>query len=48
MTHAIEGYVSADWSPHQDARSMHALRMIRDNLERAVETPGRGRARRNM
>jgi alcohol dehydrogenase class IV len=37
MTHAIEGYVSNDWSPHQDARSLHALRMIRDNLERAVE-----------
>jgi alcohol dehydrogenase class IV len=36
MTHAIEGYVSQDWSPHQDARSLHALRMIRDNLERAV------------
>jgi alcohol dehydrogenase class IV len=37
MTHAIEGYVSADWSAHGDARSLHALRMIRDNLERAVE-----------
>jgi alcohol dehydrogenase class IV len=37
MTHAIEGYVSTDWSPHGDARSLHALRMIRDNLERAVE-----------
>jgi alcohol dehydrogenase class IV len=37
VTHAIEGYVSNDWSPHQDARSLHALRMIRDNLERAVE-----------
>ncbi len=37
MTHAIEGYVSVDWSAHQDARSLHALRMIRDNLERAVE-----------
>jgi alcohol dehydrogenase class IV len=37
VTHAIEGYVSADWSPHQDARSLQALRMIRDNLERAVE-----------
>jgi alcohol dehydrogenase class IV len=37
MTHAIEGYVSADWSAHQDARSLHALRMIRDNLERAVQ-----------
>jgi alcohol dehydrogenase class IV len=37
VTHAIEGYVSTDWSPHQDARSLHALRMIRENLERAVE-----------
>ena len=37
MTHAIEGYVSQDWSPHQDARSLHALRMIRDHLERAVQ-----------
>jgi alcohol dehydrogenase class IV len=37
MTHAIEGYVSVDWNPHQDARSLHALRLIRDNLERAVE-----------
>jgi alcohol dehydrogenase len=37
MTHAIEGYVSTDWSAHQDARSLHALRIIRDNLERAVE-----------
>jgi len=36
MTHAIEGYVSVDWSAHQDARSLHALRIIRDNLERAV------------
>ena len=37
MTHAIEGYVSNDWSAHGDARALHALRMIRDNLERAVE-----------
>jgi alcohol dehydrogenase class IV len=37
MTHAIEGYVSTEWSPHQDARSLQALRMIRDNLERAVQ-----------
>jgi alcohol dehydrogenase class IV len=37
MTHAIEAYVSTEWSPHQDARSLHALRLIRDNLERAVE-----------
>jgi alcohol dehydrogenase class IV len=48
MTHAIEGYVSVDWNPHQDARSLHALRMIRDNLERAVENPEDDAARGNM
>jgi alcohol dehydrogenase class IV len=48
MTHSVEGYVSTDWSPHQDARSLHALRMIRDNLERAVETPEDEEARGNM
>ena len=37
MTHAIEGYVSVDWNPHQDARSLHALRLIQENLARAVE-----------
>jgi alcohol dehydrogenase class IV len=49
MTHAIEGYVSQDWSPHQDARSLHALRMLRDNLERAVQAgEGDEEARGNM
>jgi alcohol dehydrogenase class IV len=48
VTHAVEGYVSMDWSPHQDARSMQALRMIRDNLERAVQTPEDDTARGNM
>ena len=48
-THAIEGYVSLDWSAHQDARSLQALRLIRDNLERAVADPrGRGRRAGNM
>ena len=47
-THAIEGYVSLEWSPHQDARSLQALRLIRDNLERAVETPEDETARGNM
>jgi alcohol dehydrogenase class IV len=37
MTHAVEGYTGTDWSPHQDARSLQALRLMRDNLERAVE-----------
>jgi alcohol dehydrogenase class IV len=48
MTHAIESYVSAQWNPHQDARSLQALRLIRDNLERAVETPEDEDARGNM
>jgi alcohol dehydrogenase class IV len=48
MTHAVESYVSTDWSPHQDARALQALRMIRDNLERAVETPEDELARGNM
>jgi alcohol dehydrogenase class IV len=48
MTHAIEGYVSAQWNPHQDARSLQALRLLRDNLERAVETPADEDARGNM
>jgi alcohol dehydrogenase len=37
MTHAVEGYVSTEANPHQDARSIQALRIIRDNLVRAVE-----------
>jgi alcohol dehydrogenase class IV len=37
MTHAIEGYTCTEWGPHQDARSLQALRLMRDNLERAVE-----------
>ena len=48
MTHAIEGYVSADWSPHGDARALHALRLIRDNLVLAVEDPSNEEARGNM
>src|SRR5919106_2327376 len=48
VTHAVEGYVSVDWSPHQDARSLQALRMIRDNLERAVERGEEEEARGNM
>jgi alcohol dehydrogenase class IV len=48
MTHAIEGYVSLDWSPHQDGRSLQSLRMIRENLERAVGDTTDDEARGNM
>jgi alcohol dehydrogenase class IV len=36
MTHAIEGYVSSESNPHAGAYALMALRLIRDNLERAV------------
>jgi alcohol dehydrogenase class IV len=49
MTHAVESYVTPDWSPHNDATSLHALRLIRDNLERAVhDGPADEDARGNM
>lgn len=48
VTHAIEGYVSSEWSAHGDACALHALRLIADNLRRAVETPGDEDARGNM
>ena len=48
MTHAIEGYVSLDCNPHQDGRSLVALRLIRDNLEKAIQNPGDDDARGQM
>jgi alcohol dehydrogenase class IV len=48
LTHAIEGYVSRDWNAHADAYALHALRLIRDNLERAVHQPDDEAARGNM
>ncbi len=48
LTHAIEGYVSTEWNPHGDAFALQAIRMIRDNLERAVADTGDDEARGNM
>src|SRR5437588_1526715 len=48
MTHAVECYVSNDSSPHEQATALHALRLIRDNLERAVHEPADEDARGNM
>lgn len=36
LSHAIEGITSTEWNPHFDAYALHAIRLIRDNLERAV------------
>jgi lactaldehyde reductase len=49
MTHAIEGYTCTTSEPLQDARSLQALRLMRANLERAVENgAGDDDARGNM
>jgi aldehyde dehydrogenase (NAD+) len=48
MTHAIEGYTCATKDPLQDARSLQALRLMRANLERAVESGPDDVARGNM
>jgi alcohol dehydrogenase class IV len=47
MTHAVEGYVSSETNPHAGAYALMALRLIRDNLERAV-SEGDEDARGNM
>jgi alcohol dehydrogenase class IV len=48
ITHAIEAYTSPEWSPHGEAFCLQALRMIRDNLEVAVEDTSNEQARGNM
>jgi alcohol dehydrogenase class IV len=48
LTHAIEGYVSSEWNQHSDAFALHAIRLIRDSLPRAVEDPSDVEARGNM
>jgi alcohol dehydrogenase class IV len=48
LTHAIEGYVSSEWNQHADAYALHAIRLIRDNLPRAVEDTADAEARGNM
>ncbi|MEK6327635.1 MAG: iron-containing alcohol dehydrogenase [Actinomycetota bacterium] len=48
LTHAIEGVTSMEWSPHGDAYALQAIRLIRDNLERAVADTSDEEARGNM
>jgi alcohol dehydrogenase class IV len=48
LTHAIEGYVSSEWNQHSDAFALHAIRLIRDSLPRAVEDTSDETARGNM
>lgn len=48
LTHAIEGYISGEWTPHTDGYSLQAIRMVRDNLRTAVQSPEDEDARGNM
>jgi alcohol dehydrogenase class IV len=48
MTHAVEAYTGPEWSPHGEAFCLQALRLIRDNLRRAVEDTSDEEARGNM
>jgi alcohol dehydrogenase class IV len=48
LTHAIEGFVSSEWNQHSDAFALQAIRLIRDNLARAVEDTSDADARGNM
>jgi alcohol dehydrogenase class IV len=48
LTHAIEGVISTEWSPHGDAYALHAMRLIGENLERAVADTSDEEARGNM
>jgi alcohol dehydrogenase class IV len=48
LTHAVEGFVSSEWNQHSDAFALHAIRLIRDNLPRAVEDTSDVDARGNM
>ncbi|UJA19253.1 iron-containing alcohol dehydrogenase [Thermoleophilia bacterium SCSIO 60948] len=48
LTHAIEAVISTEWSPHGDAYALHAIRLIRENLERAVADTSDEDARGNM
>jgi alcohol dehydrogenase class IV len=48
LTHAIEGVISTEWSPHGDAYALQAMRLIGENLERAVADTSDEEARGNM
>jgi alcohol dehydrogenase class IV len=48
LTHAIEAVTSTEWNPHFDAYALHAIRLIGENLERAVADTTDVDARGNM
>ena len=48
MTHAIEAYVSTASSPVVDVHALAAIRLVRENIEKAVSSPDDLAARENM
>jgi alcohol dehydrogenase class IV len=48
LTHAIEAFVSTASSPIVDVHALAAIKLVRDNLERAVAAPQDLAARENM
>jgi alcohol dehydrogenase class IV len=48
LTHAIEAYVDKEWSPASDALSLHAIKLIVDNILQACAKPDDLQARGGM
>jgi alcohol dehydrogenase len=48
LTHAVEAYISRNWTPATDIEALEATRLIMQNLETAVKNGGNVEARQNM
>ena len=48
LTHAVEAYISRNWTPATDAEALDATRLIMENLAEAVRNPTNVQARQNM
>jgi alcohol dehydrogenase class IV len=48
LTHAVEAYISRNWTPATDAEALDATRLIMQNLQTAVKDGGNVQARQNM
>jgi alcohol dehydrogenase class IV len=48
LTHAVEAYISRNWTPATDAEALEATRLVMQNLQEAVRNPTNVQARQNM
>jgi alcohol dehydrogenase len=48
LTHAVEAYLSRNWTPATDAEALEATRLIMQNLPEAVRNGSNVQARQNM